>query len=383
MSEPTDGSGHGELAPSTLAPSTRAVSLGRGAQGPGDPLTAPVALTSTYRLGGAHTYGRDGNDSWLALEVVLGALEGGTALCFASGLAAVSVVLDDLPVGAVVVAPADAYNGTRRLLADREERGRLVRRLVDVTDTKQTLAALDGASLLWVESPTNPLMGIADVAALCAAAKAAEVRSVVDNTFATPLLQQPIGLGADVVIHSVTKMLSGHSDVVMGAVVCADPGLAVVLAKLRSLHGGIAGPFEAWLALRGVRTLPARLERAQRTAGELASRLEAHAAVETVRYPGLPSHPGRELAARQMAGFGNMISFDVAGGAAPAEAVCSSTHLCVPSTSLGGVETQLERRGRWEGETHLPPGLIRLSVGQEDIEDLWSDLDQALRAADG
>ncbi len=367
--------------PDDLAPATRAVSLGRGDGRPGEPLTAPVALTSTYRLGGEHTYGRDGNDTWLAFEEVLGSLEGGTALCFASGLAAVSAVLDELPVGAVVVAPADAYNGTRRLLTDREQRGRLVRRLVDITDTAQVGAALDGAALLWVESPTNPLMGVADLAGLSAAARSAGVRMVVDNTFATPVLQRPLELGADLVVHSVTKLLSGHSDIVMGAVVGRDLASIEGLMRLRSLHGAIAGPFEAWLALRGMRTLPARLERAQRTAAELATRLEGHPAVDVVRYPGLASHPGRELAQRQMSGFGNMVAFDVAGGAKPAEALCASTRLCVPSTSLGGVETQLERRGRWEGEQHLPPGLIRLSVGQEDVEDLWSDLDQALQFA--
>lgn len=365
------------------SPATRAVSGGRGAGRPGDALTAPVWLTSTYRFGGRHPYGRDGNDTWLALEEVLGALEGGRALCFASGLAAVSVVLDDLPVGAVVVAPADAYNGTRRVLADRESRGRLTRRMVDITDSAEVLAALDGADLLWVESPTNPMMGIADLEALCQAGNEAGVRVVVDNTFATPLLQQPLSLGADVVVHSVTKMLSGHSDVVLGAVVCRAAEVADTFEGLRSLHGAIAGPMEAWLALRGIRTLPARLDRAQRTAAEIARRLEAHDAVDAVHYPGLDSHPARDVVLRQMSGFGNMISFEVAGGAGPAEAVCAATRLAVPSTSLGGVETQLERRGRWEGEQHLPPGLIRLSVGQEDLDDLWSDLDQALVSATG
>ena len=360
-----------------MTPETAAVSLGRGTE-PGDPLTAPLALTSTYRFGGRHPYGRDGNDTWEAFEEVLGTLEGGRALGFASGLAAASAVIEDLPVGAVVVAPGDAYNGTRRLLADLESRGRLVTRLVNITDSDEVLAASDGADLMWVESPTNPLMGIADLAALCEGGRAAGARVVVDNTFATPLLQRPLESGADVVIHSVTKLLSGHSDVVMGALVTADDELWERYVKRRSLHGAIPGPFETWLALRGLRTLPARLERAQRTAGELAVRLQAHASVEAVRYPGLPDHPRADLVARQMKGPGTMMSFDVVGGAEPAEAVCASTRICVPSTSLGGVESQLERRGRWDGESHLPPGLIRLSVGQEDLEDLWADLDQAL-----
>lgn len=364
-----------------VTPETAAVTLGRGRGEPGDPLTAPLSLTSTYRLGGDRHYGRDANDTWEALEEVLGALEGGHALAFASGLGAVSAVLEDLPVGATVVAPGDAYNGTRRLLADLESRGRLRTRLVDITDTDATLAACEDAELLWVESPTNPLMGIADLSALCHGGDALGLQVVVDNTFATPLLQRPLALCADAVVHSVTKLLSGHSDVVMGAVVTADPELSARYRNRRGLHGAIPGPFETWLALRGVRTLPARLERAQRTATELAHRLSTHPAVEVVRYPGLESHPGAELAAKQMKGPGTMMSFDVAGGADPAEAVCSATRICVPSTSLGGIETQLERRGRWEGEGHLPPGLIRLSVGQEDVEDLWADLDQALNAA--
>ena len=366
---------------SEITPETAAVTLGRGRGEPGDPLTAPLSLTSTYRLGGTHHYGRDGNDTWEAFEEVLGALEGGHALGFASGLAGVSAVLEDLPVGAMVVAPGDAYNGTRRLLTDLESRGRLRARLVDVTDTDATLAACEDAELLWVESPTNPLMGLADLSALCHGAKALGLSVVVDNTFATPLLQRPLEHGADVVVHSVTKLLSGHSDVVMGAVVTAEADLSERYLKRRGLYGAIPGPFETWLALRGVRTLPARLERAQRTAIEVANRLAGHSAVEIVRYPGLDTHPGAQLAAKQMKGPGTMMSFDVLGGADPAEAVCAATRICVPSTSLGGVETQLERRGRWEGEGHLPPGLIRLSVGQEDVEDLWSDLDQALLAA--
>jgi cystathionine gamma-synthase len=203
---------------------------------------------------------------------------------------------------------------------------------------------------------------------------------VVDNTFATPLLQRPLDLGVDVVVHSVTKFLSGHSDLVMGAAVTRDAERLDGLRLRRSLHGSIPGPLEAFLALRGVRTLPVRLERAQSNAAELARRLAAHPAVSLVRYPGLPGHPGHELAARQMEGFGAMLSFELQGGAPAADALCGAVRVCVHATSLGGVETLLERRQRWEGEESTPPSLVRVSVGIEDIEDLWDDLEAALGA---
>ncbi len=361
-----------------LSPATKAVALGRGDHAAGDPLNVPVALTSTYRAGGTRTYGRDGNATWEALEAVIGGLEGGDALVFASGLGAISAVIETLPVGATVVIPADAYNGTRRLLTDLAGRGRLAFRPVDIADTSAALAACGGADLLWIESPTNPLMAIADIGALVAGGHEAGALVAVDNTFATPLLQRPLELGADVVVHSVTKLLAGHSDVVMGAVVTASQDLLDAFRRRRSLHGAIPGPMEAFLALRGLRTLDVRLERAQANAAELASRLVSHPEVERVRYPGLSDDPGHSLAAKQMAGFGAMLSVEVRGGAEPAEAVCGRVRLLVPATSLGGVETMIERRGRWEGEQYLPPGLLRISVGLENIEDLWSDLDQAL-----
>ena len=229
--------------------------------------------------------------------------------------------------------------------------------------------ALDGAALLWIESPTNPMLEVFDVAALCAAARERGVLTVCDNTFATPLVQQPLTLGADVVLHSVTKYLAGHSDVILGALVTPATGagreLRERLTRQRLLHGAIAGPMETWLALRGMRTLHLRLERATATARELASRLESHPAVEHVRYPG----------------FGAIVAIDVVGGAAPAERAAAATRLWTHSTSLGGVESQLERRRRHPGEPQtVPEGLLRLSVGIEDVEDLWRDLDQALRA---
>lgn len=330
---------------------------------------------------GPFVYGRTGNPSWDAFEDALGALEGGAAVVFSSGLAAISAVLAGLDDGATVVAPGDAYAGTRRLLLEAGARRRLTVRSVDVADTQATLAACPGADLLWLESPTNPMMAVADLAALTAGAHDAGCVVAVDNTFATPLLQRPLALGADLVVHSVTKFLAGHSDVVLGAVVARTVEAREGLAAHRTLHGAIPGPMEVFLALRGLRTLAVRLERSQHTAAELARRLATHPAVEIVRYPGLAGHPGHGLAARQMAGFGGVLAFDVRGGAAAADAVCAGVRLIVPSTSLGGVESQIERRNRWEGEESTPAGLLRLSAGLEHVDDLWSDLSSALSAA--
>jgi cystathionine gamma-synthase len=363
--------------PDDLDPATVAVQAGREPPRPGAPLGPPVVLTSTYHAGGEVGYARDGNPTWTAFETVLGALEGGEAVTFASGMAAVTAVLDQVPPGGAVVAPSGAYRGTRNLLAELAAAGRLVVREVEVTDTAATLAACDRAALLWVESPTNPLLGVADLPALIDGGHAAGVPVAVDNTFATPLGQRPLAMGADVVVHSATKYLSGHADLLLGAAV-AGPDMAAALRHRRSLTGAVPGPFETWLALRGLRTLPLRLERAWATAGELARRLATHPAVAAVRYPGLSGDPGHERAAATMRGFGGMISFEVAGGADAAEAVCAGTRLIADATSLGGVETIMERRARWSNEPGTPPGLIRLSVGTEHVEDLWRDLDQAL-----
>jgi cystathionine gamma-synthase len=362
-------------------PATLVVHLGRGSGAPGDPVNPPVVLSSTFRQGGAIPYGRDGNPTWEALEEVIGKLEGGEALVFASGMAAIAAVLETRPVGDCIVVAGDAYSGTRRFLTDVAGRGRLQFRTVDVADTAAALAACSGPDgLLWLESPTNPLLAVADLPALTAGAHARGWDVVVDNTFATPLLQQPLDVGADVVVHSATKWLAGHSDVVLGAAVTRRADMAEALTERRSLHGAVAGPWEAWLALRGVRTLAVRLERAQANAGELARRLAAHPLVTRVRYPGLPGDPGRERAAAQMRGFGAMLAFEVRGGVEEAERVSTATRLVTTATSLGGVESLIERRGRWQGEEALPPTLLRMSVGIEDVDDLWADLDAAIRA---
>ncbi len=363
----------------TLARRTLAISTGRPMHGPDAPLNAPVVFSSTFHAGGPVAYGRDGNPTWSAFEETLGALEGGDALAFASGMAAIAAVLETLPAGAAVVVPHDGFSGTRRLLASGD--GRWQTRPVDVTDTAATLAACDGAALLWLESPTNPTNGVADLRALTDGAHALGIPVVVDNTYCTPIVQRPLELGVDVVVHSVTKFLAGHSDVVMGATVAAPGDWCDRLRAQRSVRGAVPGPMEAFLALRGLRTLPVRIDRAQQNALELATRLATHADVERVRYPGLPTDSGHTRALAQMDGFGTMVAFDVLGGAAPAEATAKATRLIVHTTSLGGIETTMERRARWPSDRNLPPGLIRLSVGCEDVEDLWSDLDRALRVA--
>jgi cystathionine gamma-synthase len=350
-----------------LSRATRVVALGREPAEPGAQVGAPLVLSSTYHAGGDVSYARSGNPTWSAFEAAVGDLEGGDALVLASGMAAVTAALSLLPHGGTVVAPDVAYNGVVSTLGEREAAGAAVVRRVDVTATDAVLAALEGADLLWLESPTNPLLEVADLPVLLAAAREWGVLSVVDNTFATPLVQRPLELGADVVVHSVTKYLSGHSDVLLGVVVTAptDAGraLAARLLTHRTLHGAIAGPMEVWLALRGLRTLHLRVERASASARELARRLESHPAVVRVRHPG----------------WGAIVSIEVRGGPEAADRVAAATELWVDSTSLGGVESQVERRRRIEHEpAQVPDNLLRLSVGIEDVDDLWHDLAQAL-----
>ena len=374
---------HGAHVPVTdatrvLHRATMAVTAGRPAIAPDAPLNEPVTFASAYHAGGPVAYARDGNPSWVAFEHALSALEGGDALVFASGMAAIAAVLDDLPIGARVVAPVDGYSGTRVLLRDAAPPGRWFPVFVDITDTDEVLAAVEDADLCWLESPTNPRNGIVDLPAVIAGCHARGVVVAVDNTYATPLLQRPLELGADIVVHSVTKLLAGHSDVVLGATVTRDATRCDALRRRRSSYGAIPGPMETFLALRGLRSLALRIERAQANAGVLARRLAAHADVTSVRYPGLPSDPGARLAAGQMDGPGTMVAFEVRGGASAAEAVAKSTRLIVHATSLGGIETTMERRARWREDGGIPPALLRLSVGCEDVEDLWADLEHAL-----
>ena len=361
------------------AAATVLVHGGRPERTPDAPLSVPPVLASTYVEGGPVGYARTGNPTWTALEDVLGTLEGGQALAFASGMAAVAAVFDLLPERAAIVAPHSPYGGTFRLLDQLQANRGLDVRRVDVSDTDAAIDAMAGAAMLWVESPTNPLVAVADLPALFTAARRRGVIACADNTFATPLNQRPLDFGADVVVHSVTKYLSGHSDLVLGAAVTRDEAISRRLLEHRTYRGAIPGPVEAWIALRGIRTLDLRLERAQRNAAILANRLAGHPDVERVRYPGLPSDPGHKRAAAQMNGFGAIVSFEPVGDADTADRLCRSTRLWVYATSLGGVESTLERRRRWEEESPaVPETLIRLSVGIEDVEDLWADLAQAL-----
>ena len=373
-----------------LSPATLAVVSGRPPRGLDSELNTPVSLSATFvgggSLGAAELgYGRFANPTWAALETAIGDLEGGRALAFASGMAAVAAALHLVPAEGTVLVPHGAYNGTHSLTGLLSTQGRLAVQPVDITDldaVRTALGALSGPVLLWLESPTNPLLEVADIAALAALGHEHGATVVVDNTFATPLLQRPLELGADVVVHSVTKFLSGHSDVVLGAAVARDEAVLTALKAHRTFHGAIPGPMEAFLALRGIRTLPLRLERSQASAADLARRLLAHPAVTRVRHPSLPDDPGHALAAAQMAGFGALVSIEVVGGAAGADAVVDAVRLWVPATSLGGVESLVERRRRHGNEpVVVPEDLLRLSVGVEDVEDLWRDLARALDRA--
>lgn len=346
-----------------------------------------MVLTSTYRGTGDMVetdrgYGRMSNPTWEDFESVLGRLEAAElpALAVASGLTAVAAVMSLVPVGGRVVMPTHAYQGSQVLFDDAERAGHLSVTRVDVTDTQAVLAAAQGADLLWLESPTNPMLEVADLPALLAETRDAGTLTAVDNTFATPLLQRPLTLGADIVVHSATKYLAGHSDVVLGAVVTTDPELRTRMHHHRSINGAIPGAFETWLALRGLRTLALRVERAGETAAELARRLDQHPAVTRVRYPGLPADPGHERARAQMTGgFGAIVSIELATDAAGAQRAVEAMRVWTPATSLGGVESLIERRRRHHDEPEsVPESLLRLSVGIENVEDLWSDLESAL-----
>ncbi|WP_448061435.1 trans-sulfuration enzyme family protein [Cellulomonas hominis] len=378
--------------PRTVSPSTYAVTAGRPPRTIGAAVNPPIVLSSTYvserePRPGDLMYARADTETWGPFEEALAGLEGSRhpALVFGSGMAAIAAALSLIPHGGRLVMPRHAYQVALGYARDLAERSQVELTHVDIDDTPAVVAALGGdrpASMLWIESPTNPMLEVADIPALTAAAHAAGALVAVDNTFATPLVQRPLEHGVDVVVHSVTKYLAGHSDVVLGAALADDDDLHTRLHAYRTTHGAIAGPFEVWLALRGLRTLALRVERAQASAAELAHRLSTHPAVLEVRHPSLPDDPGHARAAAQMDGFGSIIGVRPRGGADAADAVVSALRLWVPATSLGGVESSLERRRRFATESPtVPEDLLRLSVGIEHVDDLWADLDAALRSA--
>ncbi len=351
---------------------------------PGAPASPPLVPASVYASWGepdpARAYGRSGNPSWEALEQALGIMEDAEAVVFASGQAASMALMLTLAEGRrQILLPDDGYYNTR-LLADQLRPHGAGPALVDLLDDAKVehhLAA--GPTVLWAETPTNPLLRVADLAGLARLASAADAPMIVDNTVATGLLQKPLDLGALASLCSLTKAASGHSDVLLGAVLTRDPGLLSDLRNWRTIGGGIPGPFESWLALRGLKTLALRVTRQSESALVIARHLAAHRRVRAVHYPGT-NEATLEVASRQLPrGFGPLLSFEVDGTAAETDAVVQAAQIILPATSFGGVESAWERRARWSSET-APESLIRLSAGIEPVDDLLADIDQSLAA---
>jgi cystathionine gamma-synthase len=373
--------------------STRAIHAGQDPDPATGAVVPPLHLTTTYKqdgvggLRGGYEYSRSANPTRTALQEALAALEEGTTgLAFASGLAAEDTLLRTVcSPGSHVVLAGDAYGGTFRLLSKVAARWGVEHTPVDLGDLGAVRAAMrDTTAVLWCETPTNPLLNIADLAGLAEVAHEAGALLVVDNTFASPYLQRPLTLGADVVVHSTTKYLGGHSDVVGGALVVADADLGEQLAFHQNAMGAVNGPFDAWLVLRGIKTLGVRMDRHCANAARIVEFLSARPEVSTVLYPGLPEHPGHDVAARQMSGFGGMVSVRLAGGEEAALRLCERTELFTLAESLGGVESLVEHPARMTHASaagsplEVPADLVRLSVGIEDVEDLLADLEQAL-----
>ncbi|UXI69048.1 trans-sulfuration enzyme family protein [Tahibacter amnicola] len=351
-------------------------------------LSPPIHLATTFRHGPAgerqagYEYVREGNPTQTRLETALAALEGGpAALAFGSGMAAATALLETLPSGSELLIPRDCYAGLRILATEfLPERG-IRTRAVDMTDTAAVERALGpDVALVWLETPSNPGLEVTDIAAVAKAARAADALVACDNTFATPALQNPLALGADVVLHSTTKYLGGHSDVMGGALVFAEQGARYDrVAHRRHITGGVLSPFNAWLTLRGLRSLPARMAWNCTTARAVAEFLAGHPAIAAVHYPGLATHPGHATARAQMRDFGAMMSLRPRGGRDGALAVAARLQLITNATSLGGCESTIEHRASVEGAHPVsPPDLLRLSIGLEHAEDLIADLRQAL-----
>ncbi|MBN9791126.1 MULTISPECIES: cystathionine gamma-synthase [unclassified Pseudonocardia] len=375
--------------------STRAIHAGQVPDPTTGAVTTSIHTSSTYAQDGVggtrggYEYSRSANPTRTVLQDQLAALEGGRhAHAFGSGMGATDTLLRILlKPGDHLVIPHDAYGGTFRLV-DKVLSGFGVEHTpVDLADHDALRAALRPTTrVVWCETPTNPLLGIADIAALAGVAHEAGARLVVDNTFASPYLQTPLALGADVVVHSTTKYVGGHSDVVGGALVTDDDALSEQIAFVQNSTGSVPGPFDAWLTLRGAKTLAVRMERHCDNAERVAEMLSAHPAVASVLYPGLPGHPGHEVAAKQMRRFGGMVSFLAAGGRDAALKICAGTRLFTLAESLGGVESLIEHPGEMTHAStagsmlEVPDSLVRLSVGIEDADDLLDDLRAALDA---
>ncbi|MFB7377420.1 cystathionine gamma-synthase [Kitasatospora purpeofusca] len=372
---------------------TLAIHAGQEADPQTGAVVTPIYQVSTYKqdgvggLRGGYEYSRSANPTRTALEECLAALEGGSrGLAFASGLAAEDTLLRTiLKPGDHIVIPNDAYGGTFRLFAKVLTRWGVEFSVANTQDLSTVREALrPNTRAVWVETPSNPLLGITDLAALAEIAHGAGALLVVDNTFASPYLQQPIALGADAVVHSTTKYMGGHSDVVGGALVIAEAGLAEEVAYHQNAMGAVSGPFDAWLVLRGIKTLGVRMDRHSSNAEKVAELLAGHPKVSQVLYPGLPEHPGHDIAAKQMKAFGGMVSFRVNGGEEAAVEVCNRAELFTLGESLGGVESLIEHPGRMTHASvagsalEVPADLVRVSVGIESIDDLLADLQQAL-----
>ena len=364
---------------------TAVVQAGRPPVTPDGPINPPIVLSSTLHAGGPYGYMRDWNATLESLEVAIGALEGGRCTTFSSGMAAANAIFDLFPNGKPVVASQYSYTGVSLRLQELHDLGRIQLRLVDVTDDAAVKAAIAGdgnpASWVWIETPTNPMMEICDIEATATVARHYGAYLAVDNTFMTPLRQRPLELGAHLVMHSATKGLAGHSDLLMGALVTADAELSQKIIGRRVLLGAVPSAFDSYLALRGIRTLAVRIDRAESNAQFIAEKLAGHSKVRAVHYPGLGGHKNADIAKRQTDGPGFMLAFEVDGDAQDAERVCQSVNLVTYATSLGGVETLMERRRRWPKENSaVPENLIRVSVGIENVNDIWADLDQALNS---
>jgi len=342
---------------------TNAISGGRPDRYPDSPLNTPISLNSTYTAGGQWGYARYGNDSCKSLEETISLLEGGKTLAFSSGMSAISSLFSNIPVGSIVVASNQGYAGVNATMEKMHNEGKIIARFVDITNTGEVLANLEGAYMLWLESPTNPRLEVADLNRLIRSCNKTGVIVGVDNTFATPMNQKPLDLGADMSMNSITKYLAGHSDVLMGSISFNNNSLYDAVEFSRKINGTIPQPFEAWLALRGIRTFPLRFKKAESNAKELFKLISNHSKILKVYYPG----------------FGAMISFEVNASPEETEEICNRSKLIANATSLGSVESLWERRRRWPLESHLvSESLIRLSVGCEDVQDIWNDIIDSL-----